>query len=83
MKHYATKTYGEVDVYIHVFLTSALVKGDWSDSLPCRFTPGERAPRHPINRRLAEPQSQSGRGGEEKILEAIGTRTPTPMASSP
>jgi hypothetical protein len=35
------KTYGEVDVYVHIFLTSALVEGGWSDSRPCRFTPRE------------------------------------------
>jgi hypothetical protein len=44
MKHYAIKTYGEMDVYPHVFLTSALAKGEWSTSRPGRFTPGERAP---------------------------------------
>jgi hypothetical protein len=38
------KTYGGMDVYIQAFLTSALVGGEWSDSLPGRFTPGERAP---------------------------------------
>jgi hypothetical protein len=38
------KTYGGVDVYIHVFLTSVLFGGEWSDSCPGRFTPGERAP---------------------------------------
>jgi hypothetical protein len=65
MKRYATKTYGEEAVYIHVFLTSALVKGEWSDSLPCRFTPGERAsPLHPVDRRLTGPHSQFVRGGE-------------------
>jgi hypothetical protein len=37
------KTYGEVDVQIHVSLTSALVGGEWSVSRPGRFTPGERA----------------------------------------
>jgi hypothetical protein len=31
-KHYAIKSYGGVDVEIHIFLTSALVGG--------RFTPG-------------------------------------------
>jgi hypothetical protein len=33
-----------VDVYIHIFMTSALVGGEWSASRPGRFTPGERAP---------------------------------------
>jgi hypothetical protein len=31
-----------VDVYIHIFLTSALVGGEWSTSRPGRFTLGER-----------------------------------------
>jgi hypothetical protein len=26
----------------HIFLTSALVGGEWPTSRPCRFTPGER-----------------------------------------
>jgi hypothetical protein len=30
-----------VDVYIHVFLSSALVTREWSASRPCRFTPEE------------------------------------------
>jgi hypothetical protein len=29
-----------MDVYIHIFLTSALVGGEWSTSRPGRFTPG-------------------------------------------
>jgi hypothetical protein len=32
--------YGGVGVYIHIFLTLALVGGEWSASRPCRFTPG-------------------------------------------
>jgi hypothetical protein len=43
-KHYATKAYGGIDVLIHIFLTSALVGGEWSASRPGRFTPGERVP---------------------------------------
>jgi hypothetical protein len=30
--------------WIYVFLTSALLGGEWSASRPCRFTPKERAP---------------------------------------
>jgi hypothetical protein len=36
------KAYGGVDVYIHIFLTSPLAGGEWSDSRPGRFTAGER-----------------------------------------
>jgi hypothetical protein len=32
------KTYGEVDVYIHVLLTSALVGGQWLALRPKNFT---------------------------------------------
>jgi hypothetical protein len=38
------KVYGGVDVYIHIFFTSALDGGEWSASRPGRFTPGERTP---------------------------------------
>jgi hypothetical protein len=37
------KAYVGVDVYIYIFLTSALAGGEWSASSPYRFTPGERA----------------------------------------
>jgi hypothetical protein len=38
------KAYGGVYVQIHIFLTSALVGGEWSASRPGRFTPGEVTP---------------------------------------
>jgi hypothetical protein len=38
------KAYGGVAVYSHIFLTSALVGGEWSASRPCCFTPVEKAP---------------------------------------
>jgi hypothetical protein len=38
------KAYGVVDIYIHIFLTSALAGGEWSASHSGRFTPGERTP---------------------------------------
>jgi hypothetical protein len=47
------------------------------------FTPRLLYPRDPLDRRLSGPHSQSGRRGEEKILDATGTGTPTPRSSSP
>jgi hypothetical protein len=41
IKHYAMKEEGGVDVQIHIFLTSALIGGEWSDSRPCSFIPGK------------------------------------------
>jgi hypothetical protein len=38
------KAYGGVDVYIHIFLTSALAGGEWSASRPCRFSHREIVP---------------------------------------
>jgi hypothetical protein len=42
--HYAMDAYGGVDIWIHIFLTSALVETEWLASRHCHFTPGERAP---------------------------------------
>jgi hypothetical protein len=44
IKHHATKTYGEVEVHLQVFLTSALDGGEWSASRPGRFTTRENVP---------------------------------------
>jgi hypothetical protein len=71
------KAYGGVDVYIHIFLTSALAGGEWTASRTGLFTPGEK-PRYPLARRLGGPQSRSGRRGEEKILEKFFTFRETP-----
>jgi hypothetical protein len=43
---------------------------------PAAFTPRERAPLYPLNRRLGGPQSRSGRDGEVKILNPILTVVP-------
>jgi hypothetical protein len=73
LKHHAMKTYGGIDP---PFLTSTLDGGEWSNSRPGRFTPGERAPGFSLNRRLGVPQSLSGRCGKEKIyLAPAGNRT--------
>jgi hypothetical protein len=47
------KTYGGVEVQIHVFLTRPLY-------------PQGKKPRYPLDRRLGRPRSQSGCGGDEK-----------------
>jgi hypothetical protein len=75
------KAYGEVDVWIHIFLISALVGGEWSASRPGRFTPGERAPgTHWIGGWVGP---RAGLDDLEKILDPAGTRIPTPRSSSP
>jgi hypothetical protein len=66
IKHHVMKTYWGVDVQLHSFITSALGGGEWSASHPGRFTPSERAPRYPLDRRPGGLHSHSGRGGEEK-----------------
>jgi hypothetical protein len=38
------KTYGGVDVEIHVFFAFALAGGEWSASRPGRFTPRKELP---------------------------------------
>jgi hypothetical protein len=77
------KTNGVVDVYIQVFLISALVGGEWSTSRPGPLYPRGKSPRFPLGRRLSGPQKLSGRRGEEKNLTSTGTRTPTSRPSRP
>jgi hypothetical protein len=69
------KAYGGVNIYIHIFLTSVLVGGEWSDSCPGCFTPGERVPGTHWIRGWVDPRT--GLDDVEEILTAIGTRTPT------
>jgi hypothetical protein len=38
------KTYGGVDVLIHIFFTLVIVGGEWSASRTYRFNPGAIAP---------------------------------------
>jgi hypothetical protein len=44
IKQYAMKAYGGMDIEIHIFLSSALAGGQWSDSRLFRFTPGKEPP---------------------------------------
>jgi hypothetical protein len=43
INHQLTKTYGGLEAYLYVFLTSALKVEAWSASLHYRSIPGERA----------------------------------------
>jgi hypothetical protein len=38
------KAYGGIDVQIHIFLTSALIGGEWSASRPAALPPGKEPP---------------------------------------
>jgi hypothetical protein len=60
------KAYGGVDIYIHIFLISALVGVVSFTPLP--LYPRGKSPWYALDRRLGRPQSQSGRLGEDKIL---------------
>jgi hypothetical protein len=74
--------YGGVDVWTHVFFTSALVGGEWSASHPCRIILGERAAgTHQIRVRM---ESKSGLDNPEKrkfltlpgleLVQSVGSR---------
>jgi hypothetical protein len=58
------KAYGGVDIWIHIFLTSALAGDEWSASHPGRFTPGEIAPNTDWMEGYVDPRA--GLGGVEK-----------------
>jgi hypothetical protein len=60
------KTYCGVEVWLYAFLTSVLNGGRWSASRPGRFTPKERAPWYPLDRRL-------GAGNNFRIREVSGS----------
>jgi hypothetical protein len=68
------KTYGGRDVQIHIFLTSALVGGQWSASCPGRFMLRERTPRYPLDRRLGGPQAGLDDIEKLKFLALLGLK---------
>jgi hypothetical protein len=66
------KAYGRVDVQLHIFLTLALVGGEWSASRPCRFTARERAPGiHGIGG-WVQPRATLGNVEKRKFLTLPG-----------
>jgi hypothetical protein len=75
------KTYGGVDIPVHIFLTSALAGGKWSASRPGRFTPGERAPGTNWIGGWVGPRA--GLDNTEKILDPTGTQNSDPSVVQP
>jgi hypothetical protein len=74
------KAYWGVEVWLHAFLTSALDGGKLSASRSGRFTPRERAPDTHWIGDWVDPQSPSGRGGEEKNSQPCWESNPrTPL----
>jgi hypothetical protein len=72
IKQYAMKIYGGVDVWIQVFLTSALVGGVVSFK-PWPLYLRRKNPRYPLDRRLVRPQNRSRQRVEMKNLAPTGT----------
>jgi hypothetical protein len=66
------KACGGVDVQIHIFLTSALVGGEWSASHPGRFTPGERAPSNHCRGGWVDPRASLDEVQKENFLTLPG-----------
>jgi hypothetical protein len=66
------KAYGGVDVYIHIFLTSALAGVEWSASRPSRFTLGERAPGTHLIGGWVDPRVRPDDMEKRKILTLPG-----------
>jgi hypothetical protein len=76
------KAYGEVDVWVHAFLTLALVGGEWSASRSGRFTPAERTPGIHWMGDWVGPRTTLDDMEKTKILAPTGTQTLTPWSSS-
>jgi hypothetical protein len=71
-----------VDVYIHIFFTSALAGGEWSASRPSRFTPGERASGNHWIGGLVDPRTGLGDLEKRKFLALPGSKL-NPSAVEP
>jgi hypothetical protein len=72
------KTYGGVDVQIHIFLTSALVGGERSASRPCRFTSST----HFIGG-WVDPRAVLDDMEKWKFFDPTGTQTPAHLVIQP
>jgi hypothetical protein len=60
------------------FLTAAVDGGEWPASCHGRFTPGDTAPRYPLDRRMVGLQRRSGSCGEKTNLALPGIEPESP-----
>jgi hypothetical protein len=70
--------YGGVHVWIHIFLTSALVGGEWSATRHCRFTPGT----HFIGG-WVDPRAGLDDMEKWKFFTLLGLEFPSPIVVQP
>jgi hypothetical protein len=76
------KAHKGVDIQIHIFLTSALVGGDWSASRPSRFTPGERAPGTHWKGGWLSPKTGLEDVEKRKVLTLLGLKLRSPCRAA-
>jgi hypothetical protein len=48
---------GDLKISLHIFLISALNRDEWVDSEPIHFTPSQKTPSNPMNKRLDGPET--------------------------
>jgi hypothetical protein len=77
------KVYGGVNVQIHIFLTSALIRGEWSASLPDCFTTGERAPGTHLIPGWMDPKAGLDYVDKRKFFILPGLELRPPLSSNP
>lgn len=77
VKHHTIKAYGRTEIQLHSCLTLATDGGEWFDSHPGSFKPGDNFPQ----RRLFGLWSLSGRFRDEELLAPAGSRNATPLSS--
>jgi hypothetical protein len=81
-KNHAMKTYGGMEVQFHAVLTLVLDGGEWSASCPSPFTPGERGPHYPLDRRLGGPRAGLNVVAKRRIFAPCQELNPSHPACS-
>jgi hypothetical protein len=78
-EHHAIKAYWGVEVWLHSFFDLS-TRCRWVVSFTLRLLYSQgKSPWNPLDRRLGEPQSRSGCGGEEKNSQPLtGTEPKNP-----